>query len=193
MELLRRGKVLAFLCMFTCGVIPLRADTNMSSKAFSLPSSIQKSINQLYPSTRLLEMKDMDLISCGTLTEQPGIVQADFDGNGIVDYAILLISTKVKREYTDRNERILYLVDTFFVVFQGRREDQYEPILIETRETWLPSSVGLAMARPGRFKTWDSSKTLELKNPAIERYICEQQAAVFYWDTDKYSPFLISN
>lgn len=193
MELLRRGNALAFLCMFTCGVIPLRADTNMSSKGFSLPSSIQKSINQFYPGTRLLEMKDMDLTSCGMLTEQPGIVQADFDGNGILDYALLLISTKVKREYAHPNGRILYLVGTFFVVFQGQREGKYQPILIETRETWLPSSLGLAMARPGRFKTWDSSKTLELKNPAIERYICEQQAAVFYWDTDRYSPLLISN
>ena len=109
----------------------------------------------------------------------PNKVKADFDGNGKVDTAFLLLKS-------DNSCWSLFVFMTFY-------EDQINQVKldeIEQKATYL--SMGISQLEPGKYKTacgkgsWDCTpgepEILILKNPGINYFTFESANSVFYWN-----------
>jgi len=115
---------------------------------------------------------------------RPGCVEADFDGDGTRDYALLL------REKTGGAvlERL--------VVLRGKSDGSFIPLTLETLKDQLGDFYIRAVA-PGKIRksAVDSGKeeTITLKRPAFELVLYEAASRVYFWSGDKFRPIQTSD
>ena len=111
----------------------------------------------------------------------PYKIEADFDGNGKVDTALLLIKG-------DNSGWTLF-------VFMRSKNDQIDTFPLDHTEHTVPYLyMGISILEPGKLKTacgkgyWDCKPgeppTLYLKNPGINYFVFESANSVFYWNKD---------
>jgi len=124
---------------------------------------------------RLPELRDLT----GDWAAEPEAwcARADFDGDGVNDVALLL----VRRE--GEGFQLLMLLGP---------PAKSRAIVLEEKP-WAAQGFGLAVARPGRYKTavgkgyWVEAHgdpdELTLKLPALDRYHFESWNAFWYWDS----------
>lgn len=182
--------MLAFTIFFLIGSIS--CETNDGEAPNTARDELQVFIRNLHPDAKILQLKDMDLESCGQLNMHPGLVDGDFNGDGRKDYAALLKIGGVKEE-KEWEGKVWKLIDMWFVVFLGDGQGRFKNITIDQFETLLPSGVGISIQPPGIVREWDSDRTIKLRNPGIQRFFCEKSAAVFYWDGEKFRDVPISD
>jgi len=109
---------------------------------------------------------------------KPFVVTADFNGDGVSDEAWILIR---------RNAPGWGL----FVFLSNRRQQHQIIKLIEVNDDH-PQSTGIALVKPGRYKTacgkgyWECKpgepEVLVLKRPSFKFFKFESASSIFYWD-----------
>ncbi|WP_038246646.1 hypothetical protein [Ghiorsea bivora] len=113
--------------------------------------------------------------------EKPYLAEADFDGNGVLDQAWILIKD-------DNSWGVFVILDL----------DSTDPDWIQLditekgSKTYLPpQSMGLDVVSEGKYKTvcgkgYDCEKNepkeIELRLPAIRYFRYESASSIFYWD-----------
>lgn len=170
-------RMVAGLARFCLIAMASHACAGQGQTAVALPAAISAQLGDV----RLLELADIDTFSCGALEANPGLVTADFNGDGRADYATLLVSKLAKREQMWEGRK-LRLVDAWFVVFLQKGDGAFDRKDIEHFETFLPSGTGIAIQPAGPVKESESGKVTNLKWPAVEWFFCEKGASVHYWN-----------
>ena len=118
---------------------------------------------------------DKDLQEYFTVTyhdSHPGCVNEDFDGDGIVDYALLL-RTKVKGKNVER-----------VVVLKGKIEQSFIPIDLDDLKD-RTGSFFIRYVPPGKIKEWNTDKTIVISRPAFELVLFEAASRVYFWQENE--------
>lgn len=110
----------------------------------------------------------------------PSYVIADFNGDGIKDFALILIRNRSKK--------------FGLFVLLGQKDGSYRLIkLDESKKEFSHLNIGISLMTPGKYETAcakgygdgckpDEPEVLELKNPGIDYFIFESANSVFFWD-----------
>jgi len=108
----------------------------------------------------------------------PYLVEADFDGNGIMDQAWILFENKGTH--------------WGLFVFLGRNNEAPITLKLDVARGVLAQHIGIVGLDPGKYETacgkgyWDcqkgESKILDLKLPGIDFFTYESAHSVFYWN-----------
>lgn len=156
---------------------------------------LEAEIRRIYPNARLVEPADVDA-PCRSAS--PGLVVADFNGDGRPDVAVLLRSgrprparTEDGREYTEEQFWFVVLLDV-----GGRLRRAH------LEHWWGVSSPGrnaLELMRSGVVDEWPGvehrARRVRLKNPGVVLIYCEASAVVYYWSPsrNRFSKLVISD
>ena len=153
------------------------AEVPAESSTSELNHAVNEMISRDYPSAKVVEIADVDVKSCGVPPNHPGWVKADFNGDGQLDHAVLLM--------VGEPEKGPQRVAVHFVIFVREKDGSYKRIAIRSFEGRLP--VGkLIQEQPPR-KVQESAvlgkRVITLRNSGIALVSCEQYAQVYYWNT----------
>lgn len=155
-------------------------DRSTASDSEVLRATIQK----LHAQATVIPLEDVNTTACGPPKGHPAIVQADFNGDGHADYAVLLRVGDVKR-LREAAGKTYQLVEVWFVIFMSKADGTLAGIVLDRFDDDLPLAMVLEIQAPGVIRAHGSyvhAREVRLKNPGVIRVICEKSAAVFYWD-----------
>jgi len=160
-----------------------------SSKVYSAEENVggpqlKNAIKSIALNARVLTGSDLDTSSCGK-KKNPGIIEADFKGDGQKDYAVLLkIGQPEETVYTSNGKSTPWnKLRVWFVVFLGQTDGSFKSIILEKIDDHsFPAYVTLKKINPGHLENFDSGKRTSLKNAGIGLEFCEQSETVYYWD-----------
>src|SRR3979409_1864801 len=93
--------------MATCLTRPILAETPLGAQ---IPKSLANAIKKVAPNATILRANQVDRKSCSPLPANPGLVEADLNGDGHLDMAVLLV-TPLK----DEGERKVEISFMFFM------------------------------------------------------------------------------
>jgi hypothetical protein len=145
-------------------------------------------INKLEPKAKILKKEDIDTkFSCEEV-KVPGIVKADFNGDGFMDYAVLLkIGDAQNTVYNYEGKKYPWKkLRVWLVVFMGYgKGDFYSIILEQIEDHSYPAIVVIKLQPPGIIRNIDSDRSIELKHQSILEYFCGKSSSVYYWDKNE--------
>ena len=114
----------------------------------------------------------------------PGLVEADFNGDGRKDYVVMLRGG-VEKELEIQGKKYKS-IDLMLVAFLKDESGSYKSSIIYKYDAGLPPfGVYIELHRPGVIQEFGTDRTAKIKNPAVLLIHCEKSSVVFYWDKQK--------
>ena len=165
-------------------------EENPKGAVLALPQAItdrrlQAVIRQhVHPKANIVSLEDLNLASRGKFQTEapdasPGFIGADFNGDGIPDYAALL-------RFPRRGSSAEWLV-----VFLGNRDGGFHLRLLEKFDG-LRDDLYIAMKAPGEVKPINSARGVKLRMPGIARVALDRSRKLFYWQNGRFQRVVIS-
>ena len=180
------GPVTIGLLLFTCVVCPLftpaSASAEQRASQETISDQLRMAIQERYPQAKVVEVDDLNKDECEIPKSPPGFVEADFNGDGLTDYGVLLkASLKEEKEWQGKKLKVMEIK---FVVFLKEKSGSLRSIIIDSSDQVHPLLVFIQLQPPGVIREIPTlgDRVFQLKNPGILRYFCGKSSAVFYWD-----------
>jgi hypothetical protein len=144
-----------------------------------IPEALAAAIKGFAPTATLVEAREVDAAACAPVGEEPGLVRADFDGDGFDDYAVLL-KTKETGKETFWEGRKLREAHFAFVLFLSHGSDEYKPLLVRRYVDFVPTAVVLDLRSSGDVRHRETRKPVKLRNPGVTLSFCEKSATTYF-------------
>lgn len=145
----------------------------------------------LPPEMRILEAADLNDNDCYPETS-PGRVNGDFNVDGLMDYAVMLVSRKTGGS-VKWNDEVLHAADFKLLVFLAQGGGTFRKFALWDSSGYLPGVFGIKPQPRGRVTPSGSDKGIELKAPAIKWFACGKSSAIYYWTGSGFSEFWLSD
>lgn len=185
------GKIILSLIVVVIFTMPLylplyASDFKSSTRGLNCGKHANTIVKKYYPNYTIAQLKDLDKDLQEYFTDtfgdaHPGCIEEDFDGDGVTDYALLLLSeSKVEGKLIEK-----------LIVLRGKGEQKFIPIELEevrevTGSSFVIRNSFIRHIPPGKIKEWDSNRTLTIKNPGFESVLFEAASRVYFWETGKF-------
>ncbi len=130
----------------------------------------------------ILTEDDLDHVSCGEV-ESPGFVEADFDGDGLVDMAGIYKIGR-GRQFTEEESLYEEFKVSLKVILKKKNGTNREYVLKNFTHVF-PGSIAIQKYEKTLVQEFDSDKRVWLTNPGILFSNCERAASVYYYAKDK--------
>ena len=141
---------------------------------------------------RPLEAADISADDCEPPFKR-GVVAADFNGDGMLDIAVLAVSRR-PRGTVNWNGSVLQKVSFTLLVFMARRNGTFERLVLwKNRSGYLPSIYGIERAEPGEVHDLESEGTVHLTNPGIGWFACGKSSGIYFWKGRGFSEIFTSD
>jgi hypothetical protein len=134
---------------------------------------------RLHPEAVVLRADEILAERCGPEHRRDQVVRGDLNGDGRVDYALLM---RIGAPRAVAGEA-LGSVSVWAVVFLARRDGLYRPfILSKSDDVMIPSRQVIALQPPGKVRHGaHPERMLTLKQPGVAAIVCEGTEKVYYW------------
>ena len=141
--------------------------------------ALNASIRKLAPGAAVVVTQEVDAISCNPVGDNPGLVRADFNGDGRPDYAALLKIRETGKK-TIWEGKTLREASFSFVLFLDDGHGGYEPRVVRRYTDFIPTGVVLDLQPPGSVLNGETQKSITLSNPGVTLSFCEKSAVTYY-------------
>jgi hypothetical protein len=168
----------AFVGVLTSSVLYAQAEKS------SMPKSLVVAISKVAPNSIIVDAKEVDATACQPVGDSPGLVRADFNGDGRVDYAALL-KIKVSKEETVWQGKSLREARFSFVLFLDDGSGGYKPRSIRRYTDFVPTAVVIDLQPAGKIRHRETRQYIRVPNPAVMLSFCEKSATTYYMVNDK--------
>ena len=165
------GGALVLLC---CG---LSCWSNLST-AEDLTKPLLDSIKKASPTGAILQPNEMDVKGCFKSLPSPGLVRADFNGDGREDVAVLL-KTRVADEVKTLEGQEFREADFMLVILLNNGQGGYHVRIADKFSDYLPLEGYISLHPPGKVRPLDAEKEVVIRNPAVALTFCERSRAIF--------------
>lgn len=175
--------IFIFPFLFIVNAIVMAEDTSV--RICGNHKEIKELINAHFPDYVLMDIDELDAFAKDVFKKHypqsnPHLVCRDFDGNGLIDYALLLRNSKKKGK------------QTIFTIFL-QSSHSYFKLAHHLNLEFYRDDVYIIPIEPGRLlsqtpATDAPSKEIRLKNAAVELVYVGKAALAYYWD-DKSKSF----
>jgi len=138
----------------------------------------------VHPNASIISLENLNRLSrekfLGAGDEaSPGFVAADFNGDGVPDYAALLTFPQKKSS------------GEWLVVFMGRKDGGFQLRLLEKYDGFH-DDVYITMETSGEVKPSNSARKVKLQAPGIARIHPDRRPTVFYWQKGRFQRLNLS-
>jgi hypothetical protein len=160
-------------------------DVNSSlADQLSQGNELTPAIQKAYPQSKIVQAKDVDEASCGVPPNPPGIVEADFNGDGQKDFMVLLRGG-VENEIESKG-KMYKSIEIKLIAFLKDEHGTYKSSIIYKYDGGLPPFIEfIQLIPPGPITEIYTDVTTKIKNPSVLLIHCEKSSVVFYWDKTK--------
>jgi len=141
---------------------------------------LQAAITALSPTARVLQASEIDMRECESVPKTPGLVKADFNGDGFEDAAVLLVTHDSTKTYVSGG--VKYREATLVLaILLNDTKGGYTAASRETFQDSIPAWHFLTLVpAPQVFHGGvDDEETLELRNPGVMLTFCSKSASVY--------------
>jgi len=183
--------VMAKWCAGSVGFIVLFW-TGPTAAQVSTSDVLSKAIAKLAPRGGLVRAADIDQASCGPVSENAGLLQADFNGDGRQDYASLLKPGETGKE--TKWQGVLLRESAFsFVFFIDDGNGGLKTVTAHRYSNFIPSTVIIDLQQSGDILNRQAGRNVSLPNPGERFSFCEKSAQVYFFLGDRLRSFPISD
>ena len=139
----------------------------------------------VHPNATIVSLENLNRVSqekfLGSVDEaSPGFVAADFNGDGVPDYAALLT-------FPQKNTSGEWLV-----VFMGNKDGGFQLRLLE-KYNGVHDDIYITMEPPGEVKPFQSARRVKLRAPGIARIHPDRRPTLFYWQKGRFQRLNLSS
>lgn len=143
--------------------------------------SLLEAINKFSPGATILRPDQVDDLECNS-SSSPGFVRADFNGDGLEDAAVLLVSHIADQVTLDAGRQFRD-ADFILALFINDGKGGYRTRKVETFSLRIPSAVVIDIRPPGKIRSdeirSEKPRDITLKNPAFVIYFCGKSSAAY--------------
>lgn len=150
----------------------------------TLPAGLLTAIGRIDPTAKPLAAADVDQVSCGQIPKRPGIVEADFDGDGRRDVSVLLVSA-AKGESIEWHGKKLEPKKITFAILMALSNGDFALRLAKSFSDYAPLGVFIARKPPGPVQDRDKNIVVNIRNPGVSLTFCEKSSSVYYVEDGK--------
>jgi len=143
-----------------------------------IPAALSAAIEKVAPSASLVTAREVDATACAPVGKAPGLVRADFDGDGRDDYAALLKKQTGKEKLWEG--RTLHEARFSFVLFMRDESGEYKPRVVRRYADFIPTAVVLDLQPAGNVRHRETRKNVKLPNPGVMLSFCEKSATTYF-------------
>ena len=147
--------------------------------ATETPPSLLSAIDKSVPNATPITLADVDMKGCDPVPKSPGLVQADFNGDSRLSYAVLLKAGetgKVVDWQGTKLKQTRYVLALF--LDDGMGGFTFKPI--HRFEDFSPIAAYIDLQRAGSIKSTSDNRTVVIHNPGVSLVFCEKSEAVYY-------------
>lgn len=138
------------------------------------------------------QVTQLNTEDCDFGQADPGVVMADFDGDGAIDFAVLFESASPEGvvEWAGRKwPRVQVVLNAYL----GNRDKTLRTVTLMRLEDYHPISMFIGLQVPGRVAEFDTTHDVSLARPGILLTYCGKASIVYYWDGTKFVSIPISD
>ncbi len=163
--------------------VSLCASAQQQDSIAKVSGPLQAAIKTLSPRARVLQASEIDMRECESVPKTPGLVKADFNGDGFEDAAALLVTYDSRETYV--SEGVKYRKATFlFVILLNDGKGGYTTPTRDTFQGSIPGWSFLTLVPAPQVIHGQEGKNLEerdlaLQNPAVMLTFCSKGASVY--------------
>ena len=154
------------------------------SKEAPVPENLAGAISKVTPGSTIVNAKEVDATACQPVGDSPGLVHADFNGDGRQDYAVLL-KTSVSKKETVWQGKSLREARFSFVLFLDDGTGGYRARVVRRYADFVPTAVVIDPQPAGKVRHRETHKHIRVPNPAVMLSFCEKSATTYYLVGDK--------
>jgi len=180
------------MCRFAILVALIAQSSYALAQQSLIPGPLLTAINRLSPTASLLQTNEIDLRECDAPTSTPGLVKADFNGDGLEDAAVLLkvlVFPQLKGPPGEQYREANFL----FVVFLNDGKGGYRALMQDKYYNHIPSMMYMEPIRPTKIRNIETGKDVVLRNPGVMLIFCGKSAAAYSVTGNKVSEIPISD
>lgn len=138
----------------------------------------------VHPNASIVSLESLNRVSRDKFLNvvdesSPGFVAADFNGDGIPDYAALLTFPQKKSS------------GEWLVVFMGSKDGSFQLRLLEKYDRFH-DDVFITIERSGEVKPLKSARAVKLRTPGIARTHPDRRPTLFYWQKGRFQRLNLS-
>ena len=148
-------------------------------KELAIPDTLSAAIQKAASGAALVTAHEVDATACAPVGQAPGLVRADFNGDGRDDYAALL-KTKETGKETIWEGKKLREARFSFVLFLDDGNGGYKPRVVRRYTDFVPTAVVLDLQPAGNVRHRETHKTVKLANPGVMLSFCEKSATTYF-------------
>jgi len=173
------------------GISNLASGEDLSPRS-SMAGDIYTILNKLYPNTDVKIVTKVDKNNCEITGNQPGMIMADFNGDGKSDYAVLAQLRRVKGNRTNKDEDFDGVDITLLALMQTASGAFKKVILEKIKGNWV-GNVFIDLEAPGILHETQTNRPVHLKTPGVALVYCGKSLVDFYWDGRGFKEVWISD
>jgi hypothetical protein len=148
------------------------------------PVPLLTAIGKIAPKASVVRPQDIDGQECDSIGASPGIVRADFNGDGRQDYATIL-KTKVSEKETVWEGKTLREAQFALVLFLDDGRGAYRAISAYKYVGFVPT-IGIIYPQSNReVRNRETHRIIRLANAAVTLAFCGKSATTYYITKDK--------
>ena len=163
-----------------------------AQSSLTIPPSLTAAIRAIAPGADILSPQEIDATACAPLGASPNTVRADFNGDSLDDYALLL-KMKETGKVSKWEGRELRQADLALAIFLADKAGSFHARVVREFLNYLPAAVALDLQPAGKVRHRDTNQTVTLKSPGVTLSFCEKSATTYYLAGDKVRSIPISD
>ena len=157
------------------------ASAQQGDSVAKISGPLQAAIKKVSPTARVLQASEVDMENCEQVPKTPGLVKADFNGDGLEDAAALLVEHGSLKTYVAKGGGKYRRATFLFVILLNDGKGGYVTPTRERYSDGFPAWHFLTLVpAPQVFHGGvDDEETLELRNPGVMLTYCSKSASVY--------------
>jgi hypothetical protein len=158
----------------------------------SAPSSVElAAIARAFPETTVVQLADVAPEDCGEVSNPPGYVEGDFNGDGRTDFAVLLKGRPTGKVEQWEGKQ-LHETPYVFAMFLNTGNGEFSVKKIERFMDFDRVSAYISLAAAGTVDSY-VNKSIRIPNPGIAMAWCGKSEVVYYLAQGKVKTFWTSD
>jgi hypothetical protein len=141
--------------------------------------ALESAIQKIAASASIVRTGDVDQTACQPVGEDSGLLRADFNGDGRVDYAVLLKTGDTGKERI-WDGKTLRETRFAFVFFLDDGRGSYRAKVVRRYVDFIPTAVVLDLQPAGEVRHRETHKSVRLSNPGVTLSFCEKSATTYF-------------
>jgi hypothetical protein len=161
------------------GLAVLFSAPSPSIEKASWSSAMSLAIQQVVPGATIVAAADIDMTECDQVPDSPGIVVADFSGDGRKDVAFLA-KTGETGKVVKWQGRDLKMTRYVFGVLVENGKGGFSKKLLRRFEDYAPIAAFIDVQTAGIVRDRDTGKDVKLRKSAVALIFCGKSAELFH-------------